>query len=245
MYLKIWMKKWLWSILICVFLLFICFLLLLLTTVKQNKEPSNEYVINQIRLQVNNVLLYIEDHFTNLEQNLNLRNSLQEMSNSQDIDITVVQLDGRIIYNSIEEDPSQFISLKDDLHYDLFTSQQLAGKVKIAFPIINDKQEQIGNAIFTIDQNVLLPVKRPNHFMIIVISGFLCLFIIGLALYMIRKANKEILLPLHNLKKSTEEIVKGNYEQKTVYPRVDEIGDLYAVFDQMRLEIKKSYAPTR
>lgn len=238
MYLKSWMKKWLWSILICVFLLFTCFLLLLLTTVKLNKEPSNEYVINQIRLQVNNVLLYIEDHFTSLEQNLNLRHFLQEMSNSQDIEITVVQLDGRIIFNSIEEDPSQFISLKDDLHYDLFTSQQLAGKVKIAFPIINDKQEQIGNAIFTIDQNVLLPVKRSNHFMIIIISGFLCLFIIGLALYMIRKANKEILLPLNNLKKSTEEIVKGNYEQKTVYPRIDEIGDLYAVFDQMRLEIK-------
>jgi len=240
MYLKIWMKKWQWSILICVFLLFICFLLLLLTTVKQNEEPSNEYVINQIRLQVNNVLLYIEDHFTSLEQNLNLRNSLQEMSNSQDLDITVVQLNGKIIFNSIEEDPSQFISLKNDLHYDLFTSQQQPGIIKIAFPIISKTNEQLGNAIFTIDKDVLFPMEQPSTsiFSILFLSGLLCLLIIGLAIYITRKAKKEILLPLNDLKKSTEQIVKGNYEQKTEYPRVDEIGELYAVFDQMRLEIK-------
>lgn len=240
MYLKIWMKKWLWSILICVSLLFICFLLLLLTTVKQNEEPSNEYVINQIRLQVNNVYLYIEDHFTSLEQNLNLRNSLQEMSNSEDIDITVVQLDGKIIFNSIEDDPSQFISLKNDLHYDLFTSQQQPEIIKIAFPIISKTNEQLGNAIFTIDKDVLFPMEQPNTsiFSILFISGLLCFLIICLAIYITRNANKEILLPLNDLKKSTEEIVKGNYEQKTEYPRVDEIGELYAVFDQMRLEIK-------
>jgi len=240
MYLKIWMKKWQWSILICVFLLFICFLLLLLTTVKQNAEPSNEYVINQIRFQVNNVLLYIEDHFTSLEQNLNLRNSLQEMSNSQDLDITVVQLNGKIIFNSIEEDPSQFISLKNDLHYDLFTSQQQPGIIKIAFPIISKTNEQLGNAIFTIDKDVLFPMEQPSTsiFSILFLSGLLCLLIIGLAIYITRKAKKEILLPLNDLKKSTEQIVKGNYEQKTEYPRVDEIGELYAVFDQMRLEIK-------
>jgi len=240
MNLKIWMKKWQWSILICVFLLFICFLLLLLTTVKQNEEPSNEYVINQIRLQVNNVLLYIEDHFTSLEQNLNLRNSLQEMSNSQDLDITVVQLNGKIIFNSIEEDPSQFISLKNDLHYDLFTSQQQPGIIIIAFPIISKTNEQLGNAIFTIDKDVLFPMEQPSTsiFSILFISGLLCSLIIGLAIYITWKANKEILLPLNDLKKSTEEIVKGNYEQKTEYPRVDEIGELYAVFDQMRLEIK-------
>ena len=240
MYLKIWMKKWQWSILICVFLLFICFLLLLLTTVKQNEEPSNEYVINQIRLQVYNVLLYIEDHFTSLEQNLNLRNSLQEMSNSQDLDITVVQLNGKIIFNSIEEDPSQFISLKNDLHYDLFTSQQQPGIIKIAFPIISKTNEQLGNAIFTIDKDVLFPMEQPSTsiFSILFLSGLLCLLIIGLAIYITRKAKKEILLPLNDLKKSTEQIVKGNYEQKTEYPRVAEIGELYAVFDQMRLEIK-------
>ncbi|MFJ7182556.1 sensor histidine kinase [Lysinibacillus xylanilyticus] len=240
MYLKNWMKKWLRSILICVLLLFICILTLFFINFQRNEEPQNEYVINQIRLKVNGHLLYIEDHFTSLEQNLNLRNSLQEMSNSTGIDTTVVQLDGKVIFNSIEADLSQFINLKEDLHYDLFTSQQQPGIIKIGFPIISGTNEQLGNAIFTIDRDVLFPIKKPSptNLILLFIGGLFCFCIIGLSLYIVRKSNKEILLPLNHLKKNTEEIVKGNYEQDTVYSQADEIGELYAVFDQMRLEIK-------
>ena len=70
-------------------------------------------------------------------------------------------------------------------------------------------------------------------------TGVLSLLIISLALYMIRKAYKDILTPLQELKKNTEEIVKGNYEKMSTHPKLDEIGELYAVFDQMRLEIKQ------
>ncbi|MEX3744245.1 sensor histidine kinase [Lysinibacillus xylanilyticus] len=240
MYIKNWMKNWFWSILICVLLLFICFLILFSTNSNRNEKPQNDYVINQIRLEVNDLLLYIEDHFTSLEKSSNLRSSLQEMSKSKELEITVVQLDGKVIFNSIEGDVTQFINLEEDLHYDLFMSQQQPGKIKIAFPIISETDEQIGNAIFTINQDVLLLVKKssPVNTILLLISGVLCFLIIGLALYIVLKAKKEILLPLDHLKKSTEEIVKGNYEQKTVNPRVDEIGELYAVFDQMRLEIK-------
>lgn len=240
MYIKNWMKKWFWSILICVLLLFICFLILFFTNSNRNEKPQNDYVINQIRLEVNDLLLYIEDHFTSLEKSSNLRSSLQEMSKSKELDITVVQLDGKVIFNSIEGDVTQFINFEEDLHYDLFMSQQQPGKIKITFPIISETDEQIGNAIFTINQDVLLLVKEPSpvNIILLLISGVLCFLIIGLALYIVLKAKKEILLPLDHLKKSTEEIVKGNYEQKTVNPRVDEIGELYAVFDQMRLEIK-------
>jgi len=240
MYLKNWMKRWLWVILICVLVLFICFLTLFFTNLNRNAKPQNEYVINQIRLAVNELLLYIEDHYTSLEQNSNFHSSLQEMSNSEGIDITVVQLDGKVIFNSIKGDPSQFINLEVDLHYDLFTSQQQPGIIKIAFPIISETNEQLGNAIFTIDKDVLLPVEQSSlsNFIILIISSLLCILIIGLALYIVRKSNKEILLPLNHLKKNTEEIVKGNYEQNTVYSRADEIGELYAVFDQMRVEIK-------
>jgi len=240
MYLKNWMKKWLRSILICVLLLFICILTLFFINFHRNEEPQNEYVINQIRLKINGHLLYIEDHFTSLEQNLNLRNSLQEMSNSTGIDTTVVQLDGKVIFNSIEADLSQFINLKEDLHYDLFTSQQQPGIIKIAFPIISGTNEQLGNAIFTIDRDILFPIKKPSpsNLILLFIGCLFCFCIIGLSLYIVRKSNKEILLPLSHLKKNTEEIVKGNYEQDTVYSQADEIGELYAVFDQMRLEIK-------
>ncbi len=66
MYLKNWMSKWIWALLICVVLLFIVVLSLFFATEPSQKESQDRYVINQIRLSVNPLLLYIEDHFPNL-----------------------------------------------------------------------------------------------------------------------------------------------------------------------------------
>lgn len=47
----------------------------------------------------------------------------------------------------------------------------------------------------------------------------------------------DVIQPIRKLKNSTEEIVKGNYEQPTEYKKNDELGELYAVFEQKRMEI--------
>ena len=242
MYLKNWMNKWFWTLLICIVLLFIGALSLFFATNKAQEESPDQYVINQIRLSVNPLLLYIEDHFTVLELDSVIRSKLQQMGNDQEIGITVVHLNEKIIFNTIEDDLSSSIHIKNDVHYDLFTSQQEPGKIKIAFPIMNEESnEQIGNAIFSLNKDILFPLKQPNssYLIILIMTGVLSLLIISLALCMIRKAYKDILTPLQELKKNTEEIVKGNYEKMSTHPTLDEIGELYAVFDQMRLEIKQ------
>ena len=236
------MNKWVWALVICVVLLFIGVLSLFFATETSQEESQDNYVINQIRLSVNPLLLYIEDHFPNLALDSAIRSTLQQMSNDRNIDITVVQLDGTVSYSSIKNDVSTTIHLKHAIHYDLFTSQQEPGKIKIAFPIMNgESNEQIGNAIFSLNKNILFPLKQTNSSSIIllVFIGFLSLLIICLALFIVRKVHKDILKPLHELKDNTEEIVKGNYEQITIHSKMDEIGELYAVFDQMRLEIKQ------
>lgn len=242
MYLKNWLNKWFWTLLICIVLLFIGALSLFFATHNGQEESPDQYVINQIRLSVNPLLLYIEDHFTVLELDSVIRSKLQQMGNDQEIGITVVHLNEKIIFNTIEDDLSSTIHIKNDVHYDLFTSQQEPGKIKIAFPIMNEESnEQIGNAIFSLNKDILFPLKQPNssYLIILIMTGVLSLLIISLALYMIRKAYKDILTPLQELKKNTEEIVKGNYEKMSTHPKLDEIGELYAVFDQMRLEIKQ------
>ncbi len=242
MYLKNWMNKWLWTLLICVVLLFIVVLSLFFATKNSQEESQDKFVINQIRLSVNQLLLYIEDHFANLALDSTIRSTLQQMSNDQEIDITVVHLDGKVIFTTIKDGFSPTIHVKHDIHYDLFTSQQEPGKIKIAFPIMNEEsKEQIGNAIFSLNKDLLFPLKQSNssYIILLVIIGVLSLLIIYLALHMIRKAHKDIFTPLYELRKNTEEIVKGNYEQITIHSKLDEIGELYAVFDQMRLEIKQ------
>ncbi|MFA1736830.1 sensor histidine kinase [Lysinibacillus fusiformis] len=190
---------------------------------------------------MNQLLLYIEDHFSILERDSEIRSKLQQMSDDQEIEITVLHLDGKVMFHSIEKDVTSTIQIKNDIHYDLFTSQQEPGKINIAFPIVNDvSHEQIGNAIFSLNKDSLFPSKpNSNYFFLVILIGALSFFIICLALYMNRKVQKDILTPLHELKKNTEEIIKGNYEQMSSYPKLDEFGELYAVFDQMRLEIKQ------
>ena len=241
MYLKNWINKWIWMLIICVGLLFIGTLALFFATHKSQEVSEDQYVINQIRLSVNQLLLYIEDHFSILERDSEIRSKLQQMSDDQEIEITVLHLDGKVMFHSIEKDVTSTIQIKNDIHYDLFTSQQESGKINIAFPIVNDvSHEQIGNAIFSLNKDSLFPSKpNSNYFFLVILMGALSFFIICLALYMNRKVQKDILTPLHELKKNTEEIIKGNYEQMSSYPKLDELGELYAVFDQMRLEIKQ------
>lgn len=241
MYLKNWINKWIWMLIICVGLLFIATLILFFATHKSQEVSEDQYVINQIRLSVNQLLLYIEDHFSILERDSEIRRKLQQMSDDQEIEITVLHLDGKVMFHSIEKDVTSTIQIKNDIHYDLFTSQQEPGKINIAFPIVNDvSHEQIGNAIFSLNKDSLFPSKpNSNYFFLVILIGALSFFIICLALYMNRKVQKDILTPLHELKKNTEEIIKGNYEQMSSYPKLDELGELYAVFDQMRLEIKQ------
>ncbi|HBJ02849.1 MAG TPA: two-component sensor histidine kinase [Lysinibacillus sp.] len=241
MYLKNWINKWIWMLIICVGLLFIATLILFFATHKSQELSEDQYVINQIRLSVNQLLLYIEDHFSILERDSEIRSKLQQMSDDQEIEITILHLDGKVMFHSIEKDVTSTIQIKNDIHYDLFTSQQEPGKINIAFPIVNDvSHEQIGNAIFSLNKDSLFPSKpNSNYFFLVILMGALSFFIICLALYMNRKVQKDILTPLHELKKNTEEIIKGNYEQMSSYPKLAELGELYAVFDQMRLEIKQ------
>jgi len=241
MYLKNWINKWIWMLIICVGLLFIATLILFFATHKSQEVSEDQYVINQIRLSVNQLLLYIEDHFSILERDSEIRSKLQQMSDDQEIEITILHLDGKVMFHSIEKDVTSTIQIKNNIHYDLFTSQQEPGKINIAFPIVNDvSHEQIGNAIFSLNKDSLFPSKpNSNYFFLVILMGALSFFIICLALYMNRKVQKDILTPLHELKKNTEEIIKGNYEQMSSYPKLAELGELYAVFDQMRLEIKQ------
>lgn len=211
MYLKNWINKWIWMLIICVGLLFIATLILFFATHKSQEVSEDQYVINQIRLSVNQLLLYIEDHFSILERDSEIRSKLQQMSDDQEIEITVLHLDGKVMFHSIEKDVTSTIQIKNDIHYDLFTSQQEPGKINIAFPIVNDvSHEQIGNAIFSLNKDSLFPSKpNSNYFFLVILIGALSFFIICLVLYMNRKVQKDILTPLHELKKTPRKLSKG------------------------------------
>ncbi|KOS69233.1 histidine kinase [Lysinibacillus contaminans] len=240
MYVKDWLRKWLLAAIVCLLLMLGCISYLFFNSLDSDAESKTPYAINQTRLQVNDLQLYIEKHYKSLEQDLHLQNSLQTMSNDQKIGVLVVQLDGRVIFNSTNVDSPSYIQIKNDLHYDVSASKVEPEFYKISFPIIDEKtQNQIGNAIFTLHKDMILPEKpdTSNNNLIMLVISLLSIILIILFCIIVNKSKKDVLIPISNLKTSTEEILKGNYGQKNDFVKNDEIGELYAVFEQMRIEI--------
>lgn len=237
MYVKDWLRKWLLAVIVCLLLMLGCINYIFFNSLVSDSESRTPSVINQTRLQVNDLQLYIEQHYKNLEQDFHLQNSLQTMSNDQEIGVVVVQLDGRVIFNSTNVDSPSYIQIKNDLHYDLSASKMEPEFYRIAFPIIDDKtQNQIGNAIFTLREDKEKS-NTSNNYLIMLVISLLSIILIALFYVIVNKSKKEVLLPINNLKKSVEEILKGNYGQKNDFVKNDEIGELYVVFEQMRIEI--------
>lgn len=240
MFLDNWLKKWLLAVMICLLIIAGCGTYLLYDKIKSENESDSKYVINQVRLQVNSIMLYLEQNSEGLHPNLILQNSLQKLSKESDVRLIVAQLDGTVIFNSAMPLTTQKIDLKTSLHYDLYSSRVEGNYYKIAFPIVNEtNQIQIGNAIFTMPASKVFVSRSyvmPLSCFVVMIIIILMLVIL---LFQIRKKIKyHVIQPIRNLKQHSEAILKGNYEQKVdFYGRTDEIGALYTMFDQMRLEI--------
>lgn len=240
MYLNEWMKKWLVAMLVCLLLIAGCVTYMLVNNgAKDGEVDEPPLVINQVRVKVNDLLLYIERNYRNLEHDSNVYDTLQKMSVHQKVDLLFSKLDGRVIFNSSKDDSVPYLDLKHDLHYDLYASKVEGNMFKIAFPVVDkETQTQVGNAIFTIDKNNVQNVSQPsNHSLILFFISLLSIFLLGLLCMVIYKCKTDIIQPIKKLKKSTEDILKGKYEQSTEYVKNDEIGELYAVFEQMRIEI--------
>lgn len=240
MYLNSWFKKWFIAFFICLAIILICGATLLLDSSKSKEQADPKYVINEVRLKVSGIMFYLERFHDDIEHDEARRETLLTMSKANDINLLFSQLDGSVIFNSSPEDkPIQKIDLKTALHYDLYTSKVEKDTLKIAFPAVDEESQlQIGNAIFTMPASVVdngqaneMPLFR------VIVMTSLVVILIMLLFFLQNKINGQMLQPIHKLKGYSEAILKGDYEQKAEYGTIDEIGGLYAVFEQMRMEM--------
>ena len=240
MYLNSWFKKWFTAFFICLAVVLGCGAALLLDSGKSKDEADPKYVINQVRLKVSGMMFFLERYHDDIEHNEAIRETLLTMSKASGVNLLLSQLDGSVFFNSSPDDkPIQKIDLKTALHYDLYTSRVEKDTLKLAFPVVDEEtQLQTGNAIFTMPAGIV-DNGQANEIPLFRVSVMIsCIVILFMLLFFLRnKINRQMLQPIHKLKGYSEAILKGDYEQKAEYGTIDEIGDLYAVFDQMRMEI--------
>lgn len=239
MYLNDWIKKWFIAVITCLFILIGSGAGLLWNNYNNGEKADSQYVINQVRLQVNDIMLYLAQNNQQISEDSKLRESLLAMTQEYQVSLVYVGLDGRVLINSSPNNTLQQIDLKTALHYDLYHARVNRDSYNIAFPVVDEAtQVQVGNAIFTIPASTVF-VERGHTVSLIlfVVMTSMVLILCILMLLLRKKLKRGIFEPIHQLKDYSEAILKGNYEMQAGYQRMDEIGEVYAMFDQMRMEI--------
>ncbi|WP_340399539.1 HAMP domain-containing sensor histidine kinase [Paenibacillus sp. FSL H8-0079] len=242
MSLNIWSRRWLLTTLGLLIIMVLSILALSIMLFQNRNSEQSNLSMNQVRLKINPILLALEQNHQLLGEQ-NIHEDIRAIASESGVLLTYVNLDGTVTLSSVPTSEGTQVNLRSALHYDLHHAAQAADgneSLDIAFPVMDGPVgSQIGNAIFSIPQ-AMVTVQQSMTFPVIWISALMLLsLILSLFLFwMKRKLNKQLLSPIHQLKLHAESILKGNYEEKIQYNRTDELGEVYAMFDLMRTEIK-------
>ncbi|WP_438496485.1 HAMP domain-containing sensor histidine kinase [Paenibacillus sp. IHBB 3054] len=240
MYWRNWFKPWFASAIACIVIMGGCgaFIQYRLSTTEQDVLPDE--VVNQARIEISGIMLVLEQHHTEVSSQNRIREELRKWSEEKQLHLQYTGLDGTILFDSSAPHSmnKDKLNLKSDLHYDLYSSKTAHEMFKLAFPVVDPESGvQAGNAIFTLPGS-LLAYRQTTSFPAMFTLLMIALLLVLLLLFRLRyKINHDLLHPVNGLKDHAEAILKGNYGQKAEYAKQDEIGEVYAVFDQMRSEI--------
>ncbi|OWA33703.1 hypothetical protein B9G55_20400 [Saccharibacillus sp. O16] len=235
-------------------LLILSSVLWLLIATTEDSSPSNRLPVNEARLVTGNIRFQLEQiGLEKVKQDSQVREALTRQCRLISSELKLVDLYGTVLFDSglpasrdtassISKTPagtkSDSIDLRTALHYDLSASTDTE-HVQIAFPLVEEASGmQTGNALFTLETSTVVASHENKQILwpLIVLAALL-LLLAWTTLHFHQNLGRRTVKPLNSLKQAAESILKGEYNQKSEYPEPDEMGELYAAFDQMRLEI--------
>lgn len=236
-----WIMKWVIALIVSVLLLFSSSAYLLIE--RSNRENSETHssvtakMMKQARLLVSDIMTYLEQHSDSIEEH---SEELRLMSSEHHLNLLLVDLDGTVIFNNDSDHPVSQIDIKTTVRYDRYPSHNSSLEViEFAVPVTDFiTGQQTANAIFTVPQEQLkIPDDSTTTYIVSFVMILSLLTVCMLVILLSRKIRRQVASPLRQLKLHSETILKGNYEQRVEYIGGGEMGELYSMFDQMRMEI--------
>lgn len=236
-----WSTRWLKLSLAILLLILLCSLGLFLHMLTSPSSSESAPMINQVRLKVNPILLELEQNHDRLADPV-VQEQIRATASKEDIPFSYVGLNGLIKLSSVSSSEGSLVNLRSALHYNLADVLQLADgneSLDIAFPVMGSPEgPQIGNVIFTVPQSLVFAQKKSTVPIFLLVTVIILSLMLMFLLYtIVRRIKRQMLTPINQLKHHAESILKGKYDEKIQYQRTDEIGDLYAMLDLMRMEL--------
>ncbi|WP_216651720.1 sensor histidine kinase KdpD [Paenibacillus sp. NEAU-GSW1] len=227
-------RKRLLAILACLFGIAVCAAYLYANSNSDNQTP---YVINAARVKSSAPMLYLERNIAKLDSSETARDELRHLTEESGLELTVVLLDGKVVFGASE---SSILDLRTALHYDLYAAKSANETYRVAFPVIaEDSNRQVANAIFTVPKSLLVVKTTQHRSSIIWLAAGALLLAAALFLFLLyRKINRDAIQPISGMKRHAGDILKGHYGQPIERAGNDEWSELYAMFDQVRLELQ-------
>jgi len=224
----------------------------LLLEMRKGVEPSEANIVRAIRLATHPITNALEEHAHLLTPNHpELLERVEEwLDQIGGVQLQVSLMDGTVVYDNSKwgREGSHQISLsriqpRFDLDYGLRISEDMLFPYHLALPLFaSEMQSVIGYAQFHLPAEVLhplLPAKRPWTVLLYILMTLGMILILYVAVSIGRRLYRDYIKPINELKLRAEAILQGDYEQRAEWERNDEVGALYAVFDQMRAEIRE------
>lgn len=238
MYWKSWQTRRLWAACLSIMVI----LLSVAWLVWPSNQPDSPSIVNPIRVLTNTVVHNLEnEHADLLLADAPIRRQLTSWSQETGIGLKVVFPDGTMIYDS-DDSSVRHIHPRFELDYTLRISDSEPSYYHLAFPLLDAGSKSfVGYAQFAVPASVVaaafpssdLPLYVPWALLSLALLTLLYLFFsIG------RRVQRDWAQPVAGLKPYAEAILKGNYEQRAEWTSDNEVGELYAVFDLMREEIR-------
>ncbi|GAA0835216.1 hypothetical protein GCM10008915_21160 [Bifidobacterium pullorum subsp. gallinarum] len=210
-----------------------------------SNQPTPSSIVNHIRVLTNTIVHTMEkEHTELLLSDAPLRQKLNDWSKETTISLMVVLPDGTMVYDGDHSSlPSlQRIYPRFELDYTLRISDSEPPDYHLAFPLLDaESSALVGYAQFSVPAHVMAAALPASSPVILVPWTLLTLAFVTL-LYLFfsigRRVQRDLVQPVAELKPYAEAILKGDYEQRAEWTSDNEVGELYAVFDLMREEIR-------
>lgn len=218
---------------------------------QQPAEPSEKEIVRAIRLLTHPMMYSIEEQASLFLSHPSKRYEHVDtwLKLMDEVQFQIVMQDGLVIYNSheleggiAEQDTFVRIQPRFELDYGLRVRKDIPISYHLALPLFDhDSQKWLGYVQFHVPANALRPFLPTSgqwpHILSVAMLVAGCVLIVYIAVVVGHRLHRHYLKPIRALKLRAEAILQGNYEQRAEWERNDEVGELYAVFDQMRAEI--------
>ena len=235
-----WFQKWSVAAVIIYCLFAVLYYLLIHQFYLQSQELKAPVVVNQARILSSEPLRLLTEAIADREFSDAESQSLTRLLQQSLIVMTFCDLDGQVLYSS-DKNSARDIDLRYDLHYELY-EEETSDRYQIAFPVLDNKGTQIGNALFSIAKKQLLNQNFTPFFWLAAAPFLLFLLLVFLLWLHNRKIRQDYNLPLSQLKNGMERILMDEFpparelSPKAVLP-VDP-AQLLPIFQQMYLHIE-------